>query len=231
MADVDLVPSRIEIPIDKTPLHVSGLLLEPPDPRFLYVLAHGAGAGMRHPFLELIADALADESVATFRFQFPYMEAGRRRPDPPHILEATVRSALKTVERRVEDLPVVAGGKSMGGRMTSSVAASETLPGVRGLIFLGFPLHAPGKPGNQRANHLYDIDLPMLFLQGTRDTLARLDLLERVSERLGTRASVHIVEGGDHSFTVLKRSGRTESEVMRELASTISTWGARVLAL
>jgi predicted alpha/beta-hydrolase family hydrolase len=231
MSDAELTATRVEFPVEETLLHVSGLLLEPPRPRFIYVLAHGAGAGMRHPFLEAISDELACDSVATFRYQFPYMEASRRRPDPPHLLEATVRSAVKTVEDRVEDLPIVAGGKSMGGRMTSMAAASEQLPGVRGLVFLGFPLHPPGKPGEERARHLFDIDLPMLFLQGTRDTFARPDLLAPVTQRLGDLASVHYVEGGDHSFKVPKRSGRAESEVLRGLASTISAWGARVLAV
>ena len=184
--------------------------------RWLYVLGHGAGAGMRHPFLERMATELAVRDVATFRYQFPYMEAGRRRPDYGPILLATVRSAVSTAMTLAGGLPIVAGGKSMGGRMTSMAAAKEVIPGVRGLAFLGFPLHPAGKPGTERAEHLYEVDLPMLFLQGDRDRLAELDLLRPVCQRLGERADLRIVAGGD--------SGRTQEEVMAELADGVREW-------
>jgi predicted alpha/beta-hydrolase family hydrolase len=184
---------------------------------------------MRHPFLEALASLLADRDIATFRYQFPYMEDGRKRPDPPHLLEATVRSAADVASQEAGGLPLLAGGKSMGGRMTSSAAAKTPLSGILGLVFLGFPLHPPGRPGDQRAEHLSSVDLPMLFLQGTRDGFARRDLLEPVCARLGARATLHIVEGGDHSFKVLKRSGRTAEEVMEELAQVVSTWTDRII--
>lgn len=179
---------------------------------------------MTHPFLEALAQRLAREGIASFRYQFPYMESGRRRPDPPHLLEATARSAMATSRRLGGSLPLIAGGKSMGGRMTSSALAKQELPDVRGLVFLGFPLHPPGKPGDSRAKHLNDVELPMLFLQGDRDSFAHLELLRPVCQRLGARATLHVVEGGDHSFKVLKRSGRTEEEVMDELAGAIHSW-------
>jgi hypothetical protein len=185
---------------------------------------------MRHRFLETIAGSLAQRGVATLRYEFPYMEAGGSRPDPPAVLEGSVRSAVERAATVAPDLPLVAGGKSLGGRMTSSAAASAPLPAVRGLAFLGFPLHAPGQPGTTRADHLDRVDLPMLFLQGTRDTFARLDLLTPVCQRLGPRATLHLVEGGDHSFGVQKRSGRTADEVMAELVDTFVRW-ARAIGL
>lgn len=218
---------RITIPVAGTAVQVSGLVLMPPTARFLYVIAHGAGAGMEHPFLAGVSEALAREGIASLRYQFPYMEEGKRRPDPPHLLHATVRSAVEVAS--AFGLPIVAGGKSMGGRMTSSAAATEALPGVRGLVFFGFPLHAPGRPGIERAKHLDDVDLPMLFLQGTRDTFAGLDLLGPVIENLAPRATLHTVEGGDHSFKVLKRSGRTLEEVTAELVEAMSAWGDTIL--
>lgn len=200
------------------------ILVRPADAWVLYVLAHGAGAGMRHRFLEAMGAALAERGVATFRYQFPYMDAGGRRPDPPGILEASVRSAVGRAAEAAPDLPLVAGGKSLGGRMTSGAAAKAPLPGVRGLVFLGYPLHPPGKPATHRADHLDRVDVPMLFLQGTRDTFATPDLLASVIGRLGGRATLHPVEGGDHSFGVPKRSGRTPDEVMDELADTMVAW-------
>ncbi len=205
------------------------LLVRPADAWLLYVLAHGAGAGMRHRFLEAIAASLAERRVATFRYQFPYMDAGGRRPDPPGVLEASVRSAVERAAAAAPDLPLVAGGKSLGGRMTSGAAASFPLEGVRGLVFLGFPLHPPGKPATRRADHLDRVDLPMLFLQGTRDEFAGLDLLVPVTERLAPRATLHLIEGGDHSFAVLKRSGRIQHEVIDELASSIVAWARPLL--
>ncbi|HTC25021.1 MAG TPA: alpha/beta family hydrolase [Gemmatimonadales bacterium] len=202
---------------------VSALLELPPNARALYVLAHGAGAGMRHRFLETIATGLGGRQVGTLRYQFPYMEAGGRRPDPPGVLEATVRAAVARAAALAPGLPLVAGGKSLGGRMTSNACAKTGLTGVAGLVFLGFPLHAPGKAGVERAAHLERVDLPMLFLQGTRDALAEIALMRDVTGRL-PKATLHVVEGGDHSFAVLKRAGRTEAEVVTELMDTITQW-------
>src|SRR5207302_3501102 len=208
---------------------VSGLLLRPDGARLLYVLAHGAGAGMRHPFLETLARALAERDVATLRYQFPYMERRASRPDPPAVAAAAVRAAAAEAARLAPGLPLVAGGKSFGGRMTSTAQAEQPLPGVRGLVFLGFPLHPPGRPGDTRAEHLARVDVPMLFLQGTRDDFADLKLLESLVQRLGQRATLHLVEGGDHSFHVLKRSGRTEAEVLEELTVAVGEWARRLL--
>jgi uncharacterized protein len=207
---------------------VSGLLLRPDGARLLYVLAHGAGAGMRHPFLESIAHRLAERGVGTLRYEFPYMERRARRPDPRAMAAATVRAAVAEAARVAPGLPLVAGGKSFGGRMTSTAQAEQPLPGVRGLVFLGFPLHPPGRPGDSRAEHLAQIQIPMLFLQGDRDDFADLKLLKAVIKRLGERATLHLVEGGDHSFKVLKRSGKTEADVMGELAGAIGEWTGRL---
>jgi hypothetical protein len=204
-------------------------LVAPPDARALLVLAHGAGAGMRHPFLERIAQALGERKVATYRYEFLYMEKHQGRPDPPAIAAARVRAAVLEAARAVPGVPLFAGGKSFGGRMTSQAQAGEPLPGVRGLVFLGFPLHPPGRPGTSRAEHLSQVRVPMLFLQGTRDDFAGLDLLRPVVAALGDRATLHLVEGGDHSFKVLKRTGRTEEDVMGELADTIAAWAERFL--
>ena len=208
---------------------VSGLLLRPDGAQLLYVLAHGAGAGMRHPFLESIAQRLAQRSIATLRYQFPYMEQRVRRPDPPAVAAATVRAAVIEAARVAPGLPLVAGGKSFGGRMTSTAQAEGPLPGVRGLVFLGFPLHPPGRPADKRAEHLAQVRIPMLFLQGDRDEFADLKLLKPVVKQLGERATLHLVEGGDHSFHVLKRSGRTDAEVMAELVETIVAWTAGIV--
>ena len=222
--------TELQIHVSDSLGSVSALLVRPPDAWLLYVLAHGAGAGMGHHFLEAMSAALGERGVATLRYQFPYMEAGRKRPDYPSVLQATVRSAVGKAAELAPDLPLVAGGKSLGARMTSSAAASAPLTGVRGLVFLGFPLHAPGQPGTSRADHLERVDVPMLFLQGTRDAFARLDLITDVTEELEARATLHVVEGGDHSFGVLKRSGRTPAEVVGELADTTMQWArARLL--
>jgi predicted alpha/beta-hydrolase family hydrolase len=202
------------------------MVTRPDDARWLLVLAHGAGAGMTHPFLEALAASLAARGVASFRYQFPYMERGSRRPDPAPLLEATVRSAVEVAAGIAGDLPLLAGGKSMGGRMTSRAAAREPLEGVRGLVFFGFPLHATGKPGVERADHLTAVSAPMLFLQGSRDRLADLSLLEPVVERLGARATIHVVHDADHSFHVPARSGRTDTEVLDELTDEIARWAA-----
>src|SRR2546427_376795 len=208
---------------------MSGLLLRPDGARLLYVLAHGAGAGMRHPFLEVVAQRLAERSIATLRYQFPYMEQRGRRPDPPAVAAATGRAAGMEAARVAPGLPLVAGGKSFGGRMTSTAQAEAPLPGVRGLVFLGFPLHPPGRHGDSRAEHLARVQIPVLFLQGTRDEFADLKLLQPVVKRLGERATLHLVEGGDHSFHVLKRSGRTDTDVMGELVGMIADWAGRLV--
>jgi predicted alpha/beta-hydrolase family hydrolase len=203
---------------------VNHLLVAPPDAKALLVLAHGAGSGMRHPFLDRIAQALAERNVATYRYEFLYMEKRAGRPDPPAVAEARVREAVLDAARVAPGLALFAGGKSFGGRMSSQAQAREPLPGVRGLVFLGFPLHPPGRPATSRADHLDDVLIPMLFLQGSRDEFAGLDLLKPVVQRLRARATLHVIEGGDHSFKVLKRTGRTDAEVMSELADTITAW-------
>lgn len=205
---------------------VDALLLAPPEPRFLYVLAHGAGAGMRHPFMTQIAQRLFVLQVATLRFQFPYMQAGGKRTDPPAVAEATVQAAIVKGQEVLPGTTIVAGGKSFGGRMTSQLLSRDHSLPVAGLAFLGFPLHAPNKPARNRAEHLFDVVQPMLFLQGTRDTLADLALIREVTGELGARVTLHVVEGADHSFAVLKRSGRNHDEVMDELAATIASWGS-----
>lgn len=203
---------------------VSAILVRPEGARALYVFAHGAGAGMRHRFMEGVSERLADLGVATFRYQFPYMEAGRKAPNPQPILVKTVRSAVAEAARLARDLPMVAGGKSMGGRMTSIAAASSSLGGVRGLAFFGFPLHAPGRRSADRGAHLADVRLPMLFLQGTRDKLADLSLLEPLLTSVEPPPRLHVVEGADHSFHMLKRSGRTDDEVLDEICEAFSDW-------
>ncbi len=217
MIDLDI---HVGITIGK----VSGILLRPPGAWATYVLAHGAGAGMRHRFMESIAHGLAGQGIATLRYQFPYVEAATRRPDPPGVLEATVGAAVAKAREIAPDLPLVAGGKSLGGRMTSNAMARRPLEGVLGLVFLGFPLHPPKQPAVTRAEHLDRVESPMLFLQGTRDDLAELGLITSVCNRLGPKASLHVVEGADHSFAVLKRSGRTEAEVMGELTLRLTEW-------
>lgn len=218
-----------DLVFDATPaeVEVSASLVRPSNAHCLYVLAHGAGAGMRHPFFDGVGHELARHRIATFRFQFPYMEAGRRRPDRAPVLEGTVRAAVVAAARAAPDLPLIAGGKSMGGRMASRAASTEPLPGVRGFVFLGFPLHPAGKPATERADHLASIELPMLFLQGTRDRLADLSLLRPIISGLGRRATLHVVPDGDHSFAVLARTRRSESDVMRELSRVIGDWVER----
>lgn len=199
------------------------LVDSPSGPKAVCVLAHGAGAGMEHGFMSAIAAALAERGIAVLRFNFPFMEQGSKRPDPPAVAQAAVRAAMAEAARRWPGLPLYAGGKSFGGRMTSQAQAKEPLPGVRGLVFLGFPLHAAKKPSTERAQHLAQVRVPMLFLQGTRDALAELDLVREVVAPLAP-ATLHVVEGADHGFEVLKRSGRTDEEVLAELAGTIAGW-------
>jgi len=207
---------------------VSALLLRPDNPRWLLIFAHGAGAGMRHSFMESLSSELAALQIATFRYQFPYMEKHSGRPDSPAILTATVAAALRAASEAAPGLPLLAGGKSMGGRMTSQAGAQNLLPDVSGLVFFGFPLHPPGSPSTKRAEHLTKVPLPMLFLQGTRDTLADLKLLRPVVKKLGDLATLHIIESADHGFHVLKRSGKTDASVLAELAQTTAEWASNL---
>jgi len=208
---------------------VTGILVRPAGASALFVYAHGAGAGMRHAFMEASAARLADHGVATFRYHFPYMERGRGGPNPAPVLVKTVRSAVAEAARLAPGLPLLAGGKSMGGRMTSAAAASEALPGVRGLAFFGFPLHAAGRPSADRGAHLAHVGLPMLFLQGSRDKLAELSLLEPLLAGVRPTPALHVVDGADHGFHVLKRSGRTDDDVLAELAERFASWVAEVV--
>lgn len=203
---------------------VSALLQVPADARAVYVLAHGAGAGMTHPFMADVASALEAEGIGTLRYQFPYMENRSKRPDPPALCHATVRAAVAEAARRAPGMKLIAGGKSFGGRMTSQAQAAEPLNGVAGLVFLGFPLHPPKKPSIERAAHLEKVQIPMLFLQGTRDELADLTLLEPIAQKLGKRATLKRIEHADHSFHVLARSGRKDIEVMKEWVQAIAAW-------
>lgn len=205
---------------------VSAILMRPDRAEGLYVFAHGAGVGMRHHFMEAVAERLAARRIATFRYQFPYMEAGRKAPNPAPVLVKTVRSAVAEAARLAPGLPLAAGGKSMGGRMTSTAAAAEPLPGVLGLAFFGFPLHAAGRPSPDRGAHLAAVGLPMLFLQGTRDKLAELDLLRPLLAGLSPKSRLEVVEEGDHSFHVPKRSGKTDEEVLDALCATFVDWFA-----
>ena len=203
---------------------VSAILVRPSNAECLLVTAHGAGAGMNHSFMTALADHLAAAKVATLRFQFSYMEQRRRIPDKPAVLTAAVVAAVQAGSKAAPDLPLFAGGKSLGGRMSALAAAQHPLGNVRGLVFFGFPLHPPNQPGTKRAERLGEVKLPMLFLQGTRDKLADLNLLRPICDRLGPQATLHIIETADHSFHVLKSSGRTDASVLQELARTVSTW-------
>ncbi|MBR1146628.1 alpha/beta family hydrolase [Bradyrhizobium sp. AUGA SZCCT0431] len=207
---------------------VSALLIHPSQARACYVFAHGAGAGMAHASMETIATGLADRGIATLRYQFPYMEKGSKRPDAPVVAHAAVRAAVAEAARNCVGLPLIAGGKSFGGRMTSQAQAIDALPGVRGLAFFAFPLHPAGKPSSDRAKHLAEVDIPMLFLQGTRDALAELNLLEPVVKGLGKRATLHLVKDADHSFHVLARSGRNDREVMSEVLDAFAAWAGKI---
>jgi predicted alpha/beta-hydrolase family hydrolase len=218
MAKSEATPVTIKVDDERT---VSGLLTLPKGARAIYVLAHGAGAGMAHPFLAKFATLMAERGIGTLRYQFPYMEAGSRRPDSPEVAEAAVRAAVAEAAKR--RLPVVAGGKSFGGRMTSQAEAHGAM-GVIGLAFLAFPLHPPGAPATTRADHLADVKVPMLFLQGTKDEFADMDLLKPVVKQLGKRATLHLVPDGNHSFHVPAKSGRKDADVMVELADTLAAW-------
>ncbi len=216
-------PQQLEIAVGNAG-PVSALLIRPVHARACFVFAHGAGAGMTHSFIEAAARGLAERGVATLRYQFPYMEKGSKRPDPPAIAQATVRAAVAEAARRCPSLRLIAGGKSFGGRMTSQAQAAAPLDGVVGLAFFGFPLHPAGKPSDDRARHLADIRIPMLVLQGTHDKLAELTLLEPVVRRLGPTASLHLVGDADHSFHVPARSGRNDREVLSEILDAFAGW-------
>ena len=209
---------------------VSALLDRPANARRILVLAHGAGAGMSHPFLEKLTACFAELGTATLRYRFPHMEQRRRIPDRPSLLTATVAAAVKTASEFAPGMPLFAGGKSMGGRMTSQAAAEGLLAGVAGLIFFGFPLHPPNRPGTKRADHLADVKLPMLFLQGSRDAFADLKLLRPICAKLGKLATLHVIPGADHSFRVPKKSGKNEDQIFMELAETASRWADEVEA-
>ena len=209
---------------------VSALLTKPARATTCFVFAHGAGAGMSHPFMETVAAGLAGRGIATLRYQFPYMEKGSKRPDPPAVAHAAVRAAVAEAARCCPDLPLIAGGKSFGGRMTSQAQAASPLPRVHGLAFFGFPLHPAGKPSSDRAKHLGDIRIPMLFLQGSRDSLAELSLLEPVVKSLKRRATLHVVKEADHSFHVPARSGRNDKEVMNEILDAFEKWASAIEA-
>lgn len=207
---------------------VSAIYVRPQNAKWLLVFAHGAGAGMDHKFMKTASAKLADHGIATFRFNFPYLEKGKRSPDPQPILKKTIRAAVEAASGLAGDLPILAGGKSLGGRMTSMAESENPLPNVKGLVFFGFPLHAPGKPSTERADHLKYVKVPMLFLQGTRDNLANLELLKPVCKQLEDKAHLHIVEGGDHSFHLPKSAGRSDEQVIDELARIVSEWTVKL---
>ena len=221
-------PQSVDIAGDAG-IRVSGLLQAPPRARACYVLAHGARAGMSHPFMAAVAAELASRWIASLRYQFPYMERRAKRPDPPPLAQMTVRAAVAAAARALPDLALIAGGKSFGGRMTSQAQAKAPLPGVRGLAFLGFPLHPANRPSQDRAAHLFDVHIPMLFLQGTRDALAARDQIEPVCENLGGRATLTLFENADHSFHVPARSGRTDAQIRGEMLDALASWIDRVI--
>ena len=213
---------KVRITVGDDP--VSGLFLRPPNAKAIYLFAHGAGAGMTHRAMESNARGLAERGIATLRYQFPYMEKGSKRPDPPRLAHAAVRAAAAEAVRLGADLPLFAGGRSFGGRMTSQAQANQPLAAVKGLAFLGFPLHPAGKPGTERAEHLEHIQVPMLFVSGNRDALAQLELLEPVVASLGERATLHLVEHADHSFNVAAKSGRTSTDADAEALDALANW-------
>jgi uncharacterized protein len=211
-------------------IRVSGLLQTSARTRACYVFAHGAGAGMDHPFMVAVAAELVRRGIATLRYQFPYMERGAKRPDPPQLAQATVRAAVAAALRLLPELPLIAGGKSFGGRMTSQAQSKAPLQGVCGLAFLGFPLHPAGRPSQNRAEHLFEVQIPMLFLQGTRDTLASLDQLEPLCKKLGRRATLKLFADADHSFHVPARTGRKDAQVLGDVLDALAAWLDSVIA-
>jgi len=218
---------EIVLTVDAT-RRVSALLISPPRAYVCYVLAHGAGAGMAHPSMAAVAAELGERGIATLRYQFPYMEQGSKRPDPPVLCHATIRAAVAKANEL--KFPLIAGGRSFGGRMTSQAQAKSPLPGVRGLAFLGFPLHSAGNPSGERAEHLFDVKIPMLFLQGTRDALADLSLLRLLVTRLGKRATLTLSENADHSFHVPAKTGRKDAEVRSEMLDALAAWAKMVVS-
>ena len=221
-------PQAATITVDDTH-RVSGLLQAPREARACYVMAHGAGAGMAHPFMASIANELAARGVATLRYQFPYIEQGSKRPDTPQLAQATVRAAVAEASRLVPKLALFAGGKSFGGRMTSQAQAASPLSGIRGLVFLGFPLHPAGRPADERGAHLFAVQIPMLFMQGTRDQLADLQLVQALVEKLGTRATLKLFQDADHSFHVPARTGRKDSDIRAEMADALADWMGKAI--
>ncbi len=218
-----MTATSFQISVSETIGTVSGLFIEPPFARALLILGHGAGAGMTHPFMEELAQALAEQKIATLRYQFPYMERGSKRPDSPKKVYPTILAAIAKAQELKPDLPLYLGGKSFSGRMSSQLTAIESLEGIKGLVFFGFPLHAIGKPSTKRGDHLKEVKQPMLFLQGTRDKLAEVELIESICKDL-PNATLQFFEGADHSFKMLKRSGKTQSEVIIDLAKSLQKW-------
>jgi predicted alpha/beta-hydrolase family hydrolase len=208
---------------------VSGVVVLPENAELFLVLAHGAGADMNHPFMKTISDYLADQGIGVMRYNFPYTENKKKRPDFVPVLIETVRSAIKAAKKYSKDIPLLAGGKSMGGRMTSMAASKEPLESVKGIVFFGFPLHPVGQPSVERSEHLFNVNVPMLFLQGSRDKLAEPELLVPIIKKIGNKASIHLIEGADHSFKVLKSSGVSDDEVLRQLARHMKKWGIRFI--
>ena len=221
------IAKRVTIAVDDAN-SVSGLLQAPAKARACYVMAHGAGAGMTHSFMASFANDLAEREIATLRYQFPYMERGSKRPDSPKLAQATVRAAVAEASRLAPKLVLFAGGKSFGGRMTSQAQAASPLPGLRGLVFVGFPLHPPGKPADERGAHLFDVQIPMLFLQGTRDEFAELKLLQNLVGKIGARASLKLFDDADHSFHVPAKTGKKDPQVRAEMAGAMAEWVVKV---
>jgi predicted alpha/beta-hydrolase family hydrolase len=221
-------PQAVTIAVDGK-RSVSGLVLAPPAPRACFVFAHGAGAGMAHPFMKIVANGLASRGIATLRYQFPYMEQNSKRPDPPQVASACVRAAVGEAARLLPELPLIAGGKSFGGRMTSQAQAESALPNVRGIAFLGFPLHPAGKPGDERAAHLEKVQVPILFIQGTRDELADVTLLQKVVRRLGENVTLQLLTDADHSFHMPAKAERKDAEVMAEALDMLAGWMKRAV--
>jgi uncharacterized protein len=221
--------TNIKFIASKSGGEVSGILILPEKPKALLLFAHGAGAPMDHPFMNKAAEYLEEENIGTLRFNFPYTEKKSKRIDPAPILMETIRSSVNAAKDYSGDIPLFAGGKSMGGRMTSQTAAANPLDEIKGLIFFGFPLHAPGKESTDRAEHLFKVKLPMLFLQGTRDKLAKLELLKPVIKKIGKKADLYIIEGADHSFHLLKSAGKSDDEVLKEISNKVSNWIDSVL--
>jgi uncharacterized protein len=218
----------VDIKVDET-TRVSGILIAPPQSTACFVVAHGAGAGMLHPFMQNLAEDLSNRGIATLRYQFPYMEKRGRRPDPPALCHATVRAAVAVARASLPALPLLAGGKSFGGRMTSQAQAADPLPGVRGLVFLGFPLHPPKEPSDSRGEHLQRVQIPMLFVQGARDAYAEPSLLNPLIQRLGDRATLCLLQDADHSFHVPARSTVNASQTNEAMLNSLVGWTAAIV--